>query len=1159
MASTNYITPIMNRTQADVEYARTHQNDLVNKNRGAWNYTDLNRICNNLKYAAEYMYDQGFLLEPYSMQVKTDWTETDIITYEQLNSMIINTMNDLKTYARPDLNWNPIISVTNVDYSIANLIEKNIHQLATQEPIPPDEFTLTIIGGTGGGDYVANTVVNIRANPPVEGQTFDYWSGDHLENIGSATSAVTTYKMPNQNITLTAHYSSIVAHTLTVNTYSGTSTSQLLMGAIKYIEADPAPQGKVFHHWNVSPNRYEENLYEPAATTHFTMPNEAVTLTAVYITKGQKQLVVRNGNGSGYYEYGTYAPISSSKPSNATFTSWSGDTQYLTGPITQEYNSVLIPDVNRITIQANWSIPPTPPTPLVENVSLTVVDGVITSTGQTTGTFTEKDNVTITADPVPDGYRFSGWTKTGGGSISSIGSTTTVVTIGNTAATVTATRRQLEYHNLTVITNSGTTQSQVERLYIFTVDANPPPNGYVFDRWTGDTASFYSVHFSETDARTSTCMGTADRVITATYRQILPHTVTVHQLSGDVTYTQDEFTSINITAENAPTGKVFTGWTKTGYGDISNSSSQTITYTFGNGDGELTPNYVNTWTITVVGGTIDGSSSAVLREGSSYRLQVPTMYVYEKFDGWTQDGPGTIANPAFASTTFTVGNGDATITAHISQYPDKTLTIYMRDPDTETDTLISSTTYRYRSSVIIEAPVAPNQTTFLSWLGDVEALSPSALASSVAINDLTTDTVLVATYFYPESPDYYTLTVYNGTVNGYGSEQSVAVGSQNIITANTPSQGWEFHNWYGDTQYLVNPDLTLSENSVIMPAKAISLYAKFIVTGETPFYRISVTNGKAKGTYIDDQGNPQTAGGTDGSVYIDVPAGAEVTLIADPDTIEKEFDRWSGNFEQAGVNDIDVSINPTTFTMVESGLNIEMIRKDRAKYTVYPTNANGPGEVYPGTYPISGNLVNTEERHYVFTGWTCVDANNLNCINAIADPTSTGISTTITLTDKDLWATANYTTYYKLTVVSGQDTGSGYYYNGQTVNTVYANNAPTGMQFDHWEDPVGIIDTVNSNIYDPTPIIIMKDSIATLTAVFTSIDANGNSIAITGNDLHNNIITRTNSQLINGVFAVGTIVFDRDGCIGVITQVNPDNNDNTDDYRTQKLFYGGNF
>lgn len=1153
MATTvSYITPITNRKYADVEYAKTHQNDLVNKNIGAWNYTDANRVCNNLKYAAEYMYDQGFLPEPYAMQIKTNWTESDIITYEQLNTMIVRNMNNLKTYSRPDLEWHYIASIANMDYAVANWIEQNIHQLATQEPIPPDKYKLTVEGGTGSGEYEPMTVVNIQANAPEEGQVFSYWSGNHLENIGNANAAITTYTMPIQDVTLRANYTSLIPHTLTIKTYTnGTETFNLSMGEIKYIEADPAPQGKVFHHWEITPSQYSQNLYEPAASTHFTMPNEAVTLEAVYITKGEKRLIVTNGTpADGYYEYGTYVSIRSNKPSNGTFTRWTGDTQYLTGDATNEYNSVKIPDVNVIRLYANWTTPAPPP---VTNIQLTVVNGVISSTGETTGTFTQGDKVAITANSVPEGQVFSGWSKSGGGSISNSGSMSATVTIGTSATTVTANYRTLEYHTLTVITDSGTTTTTKERYEYFSVNANPAPDGYTFDRWTGDTNSYYISTFSPTSASTGTYMGTADRTIVANYRPINPHTVTIHQLSGDISYTQAEFERITITAEDAPTGQVFTGWSLSGKGSLSSSSSITTVYTFGNGDGELTPNYVNIWNVSVVEGTINGSASATLRQGSSYSLRCRSLAVYERFDGWTKTGPGTISNTASTSTYFTVGEGDATLTANITQYPDKTLTVYSRDPDTGADTLVSQETYRYGTRITLEAPVAPNQTTFSTWLGDVNILSPSALASSVTINSLTADTTIIATYYYPQAPEYYTLSVYDG----YPESGTYAVGSQVAISAKQAPQDWEFYKWYGDTAYLVDPDVTLSQNSIIMPSKSITLYAKFKMVGELPLFRVSVINGTASGSYETGEGTEEspTVVHNESGVYIDVPPGTEVTLTADPDVAGYTFDYWTGNFESAGVDDIVVTNNPTKFTMVEDNLNITMVRKPLDTYTVYTTDATGPGTTYEGTYTIVGNKQDTDTEHYTFTHWTCEDADHNDCISAIGNPLS--LETTITLSDRDLWVVAHYTTHYKLTVVNGQDTGDGYYYEGETINTVYA-NTPTvesRLQFDHWDDPVGII---TGNIYDPTPAITMKNSIATITAVFVSIDASGNSVAVTGNDLHTNIIRRTRTSLINGIFAVGTLVFDGDGCIGTITEVDPDHSDDTDDYRVEKLFYGGN-
>lgn len=649
-------------------------------------------------------------------------------------------------------------------------------------------------------------------------------------------------------------------------------------------------------------------------------------------------------------------------------------------------------------------------------------------------------------------------------------------------------------------------------------------------------------------------MGPSDRTITAVYRPINEHTLTVKQLSGDVTYRQEEFSTIKLTAEDAPEGKRFVKWTKSGEGDIRNQdTSKTITFEFGNGDTVLTPIYVNVWTVTVIDGTINGSESALLDEGESYTLKTKNLAIYEKFDGWSQDGPGTINNIAATSTRFTVGAGDTTITANITQYPDKTLTVYWRNPDTNVDTLVFQQTYTYGTNIPkIEAHVAPNKSTFLTWLGDVNLLSPSALASTVSINALTADTTIVATYYYPETPKYYSLTVYDG----YPEDGEYAAGSQVAIRAKQPNEGWEFYKWYGDTQYLVDSDLSLSENSVIMPAKAITIYAKFKVVGELPLYRVSVTNGTASGTYYTGEGEERIEHNESG-VYIDVPAGTEVTLTAEPDVVGYVFSYWDGNFEQAGVTDI-VKTNPTTvFTMVEHDINAQMRRRQLKTCVVYTTNATGPGTAYGegNKYTISGNLQDTDDYHYTFTGWTCVDADGNDCIDAIEDPTS--VTTMITLTDKDLWIEAVYVTNYKLTVVEGQDDGDGYYYEGETINTVYANTPlpESRLQFDHWEDPMGVI----KNIYDPTPIITMKNSIATITAVFTSIDARGNSIAVTGADIHDAEITRSDSYLVNGIYSVGTIVFDKDGCIGVITKVDPDNNDDTDDFLVEKLFYGGNF
>lgn len=572
-----------------------------------------------------------------------------------------------------------------------------------------------------------------------------------------------------------------------------------------------------------------------------------------------------------------------------------------------------------------------------------------------------------------------------------------------------------------------------------------------------------------------------------------------------------------------------------------------IEYTFGRGDETIEASYVNLWNVSVVDGLIDGKSSGIFEQGRWYKLTARPMEVYERFDGWTCEGPGSFKNTVSPSTEFAVGNGNATITANITEYPDKTLRVLWRHPSTNTDTVVLEETYKYGSRIQIEAETAPDKSTFLSWLGDVKMISPSALASTISIESLTADTEIIATYYYPEAPQYFTLTVYDG----YPESGTYPAGSLVTVRAKQPSTNWEFYKWEGDTQFLVNQDITQPENAVIMPLQSLTLKAKFNIIGQEPLYRVSVTGGTASVTVIPETGDPYEMSG----VYLDIPWRTQVKLTAEPDVVGWVFDRWEGNFDEAGVIDINKTANPTWFSMPEQDLEIKMIRREVSKYTVYTTNATGPGTAYAGTYPIAGNLRDTEDMKYVFSHWLCTDANGENCISAIKDPES--VETEITLSDKNLWIEAVYTTYYRLTVVGGQDTGEGFYHAGEEVTTIYANTPdPDDRQaFDHWEDPMKVL----SNIYDPTPKVTMKDTVAIITAVFTSTDSSGNSIIVTGDDIHDELITRTDSYLINGVYAVGALAFDKDGCLGVVTEVDPDKSDDTDDYAVEKLFYGGNF
>ncbi|MCA1800716.1 MAG: SUMF1/EgtB/PvdO family nonheme iron enzyme, partial [Actinobacteria bacterium] len=73
--------------------------------------------------------------------------------------------------------------------------------------------TLTVVSGTGGGEYAVGTAVAVTADEPPAGQVFDYWTVDPSDaDLGVSfdpTLSSTTATMPAHPVTLTANYAAI--------------------------------------------------------------------------------------------------------------------------------------------------------------------------------------------------------------------------------------------------------------------------------------------------------------------------------------------------------------------------------------------------------------------------------------------------------------------------------------------------------------------------------------------------------------------------------------------------------------------------------------------------------------------------------------------------------------------------------------------------------------------------------------------------------------------------------------------------------------------------------------------------------------------------------------------------------------------------------------
>lgn len=76
----------------------------------------------------------------------------------------------------------------------------------------PEEYTVTVIGGTGSGNYAEGAAVTITADAPAPGKRFKMWIGaDNLTfTSGDAETATATFTMPAEAISVTATYEDIL-------------------------------------------------------------------------------------------------------------------------------------------------------------------------------------------------------------------------------------------------------------------------------------------------------------------------------------------------------------------------------------------------------------------------------------------------------------------------------------------------------------------------------------------------------------------------------------------------------------------------------------------------------------------------------------------------------------------------------------------------------------------------------------------------------------------------------------------------------------------------------------------------------------------------------------------------------------------------------------
>lgn len=165
-------------------------------------------------------------------------------------------------------------------------------------------YTVTVSGGTGDGEYAEGAEVTITADAAPNGKKFKEWTG--VEGLiftnGSKTSATAAFTMPGKAVSITATYEDI---TYAVTVIGGAGSGEYVEGVSVTIIADTAPEGKQFKEWTGVEGLAFTSGSKTSATATFTMPANAVIVTAAYedipvyaIVKGDGSTWTKGSSGN---------------------------------------------------------------------------------------------------------------------------------------------------------------------------------------------------------------------------------------------------------------------------------------------------------------------------------------------------------------------------------------------------------------------------------------------------------------------------------------------------------------------------------------------------------------------------------------------------------------------------------------------------------------------------------------------------------------------------------------------------------------------------------------------------------------------------------------------------------------------------------------------
>lgn len=281
-----------------------------------------------------------------------------------------------------------------------------------------ETYTLTVNNGSGSGDYLERTWVNITANASEEGYAFNSWSYSGIRSINNQYNSSTSVQMGRQNATVTATYANTRIIQIVRN--NGTLTYTVQQGDYTpYFDYGTPADGKRFKEWQLTSG--DATIGNTTANSTRAKANEQDSvITAIYediptytvsMTNGEIQDSSGNWVNSATLRVGSTNAIrvkQGSVPLNHQFLVWE---IYVNGVLQTDANDVSLPYAETtslrglsrdITIKATF-YQPDPET--TYKLKIYRIDGSVDindySVGATPG---------INASTPPEGKEFWKWT-----------------------------------------------------------------------------------------------------------------------------------------------------------------------------------------------------------------------------------------------------------------------------------------------------------------------------------------------------------------------------------------------------------------------------------------------------------------------------------------------------------------------------------------------------------------------------------------------------------------------------------------------------------------------------------------------------------------------------------------------------------------------------